>query len=93
MSISAQSAAAVMIGIILLSLILLHIIIIGLLAVAVAAPPVVQEAAVMMSVPVEETTYRNDVTTTLSDNGEYELYWCPDEPIQESCNSNTNILY
>ena len=62
---------------------------------AVAVPPVVQDAAVMMSVPVEETTYRNDVTTTLSDNEEeYELeYWYPDEPIQESCNSNTTIMY
>ena len=49
---------------------------------AVAAPPVVQDAG---AVPVEETGHRNDVTTTLSDNEEeYELYWCPDEPIQET---------
>ena len=82
-------AAAVMIGIILLSLILLHIIIIGLLARAVAGPPVVQDAEVMMSAPVEETGHRNDVTT-LSDNGEeYELYWYPDEPIQESTTATT----
>ena len=71
-----------MIGVFLLSLFLLLIIIALLLARVGAAPPVVQE---VMSVPVQETTYRNDVTT-LSDHGEeYELgYWYPDEPIQET---------
>ena len=74
-----------MIGVFLLSLFLLLIIIKLLLAGVGAAPPVVHQEVVMMSVPVQETTYRNDVTT-LSDNGEeYELgYWCPDEPIQET---------
>ena len=78
-----------MIGVFLLSLFLL-LIIIGLLARAAAAPPVVHQEAVM-SVPVQETTYRNDVTT-LSDNGEeYELgYWYPDEPIQETTLNHAN---
>ena len=72
-----------MIGVFLLSGLFLLLLIIVLLARAVAAPPVVQEA--VMSVPVQETTCRNDVTT-LSDNGEeYELGYCyPDEPIQET---------
>ena len=72
-----------MIGALLLSGLFLLLIIIVLLARVGAAPPLVQE--VVMSVPVQETTYRNDVTT-LSNNGEeYELgYWYPDEPIQET---------